>query len=67
MRWAREITRERIAATERLIRPYVRRTPIIEADAAFAALLSGRYQPEKSERVGVVLCGGNTIAVDFDR
>jgi threonine dehydratase len=35
--------------------------------AAFAALLSGRYQPEPSERVGVVLCGGNTIAVDFDR
>ena len=35
--------------------------------AAFAALLSRRYQPERSERVGVVLCGGNTIAVDFDR
>jgi threonine dehydratase len=35
--------------------------------AAFAALLSRRYQPEKSERVGVVLTGGNTIAVDFDR
>ena len=29
-----DITRERIAATERLIRPYIRRTPIIEIDAA---------------------------------
>jgi threonine dehydratase len=33
--------------------------------AAFAALLSGRYQPEPSERVGVLVCGGNTTAVDF--
>ena len=28
--------------------------------AAFAALLSGRYQPKSGERVGVVVCGGNT-------
>ncbi|MBV9967204.1 MAG: threonine/serine dehydratase [Alphaproteobacteria bacterium] len=35
--------------------------------AAFAALLSGRYEPAAGERVGVVLCGGNTVAVDFDR
>ena len=35
--------------------------------AAFAALLSGRYRPEPDERVGVILCGGNTGAVDFDR
>jgi threonine dehydratase len=35
--------------------------------AAFAALLSGRYQPQPDERVGVVLCGANTTAVDFDR
>jgi threonine dehydratase len=35
--------------------------------AAFAALLSGRYEPRLDERVGVVLCGGNTVAVDFDR
>jgi len=27
---------------------------------AFAALLSGKYQPEEDERVAVVLCGGNT-------
>jgi len=35
--------------------------------AAFAALLSGRYEPRSGERVGVLLCGGNTVAVDFDR
>jgi threonine dehydratase len=33
--------------------------------AAFAALLSGRYKPRLGERVGVVLSGGNTVAVDF--
>lgn len=33
--------------------------------AAFAALLSRRYEPQRGERVGVVVCGGNTTAVDF--
>ena len=32
--------------------------------AAFAALLSGAYKPEKDERVGVILCGSN---VDLDK
>jgi threonine dehydratase len=35
--------------------------------AAFAALLSGRYDCRAGERVGVVLSGGNTTAVDFAR
>jgi threonine dehydratase len=35
--------------------------------AAFAALLSGRYKPQPGERVGVLVCGGNTSAVDFAR
>ena len=35
--------------------------------AAFAALLSGRYEPRPGEHVGVLLCGGNTVAVDFNR
>ena len=35
--------------------------------AAFAALISGVYHPQGEERVGVVLSGGNTIAVDFGR
>jgi threonine dehydratase len=35
--------------------------------AALAALISGRYRPAPGERVGVLLCGANTNAVDFDR
>jgi threonine dehydratase len=33
--------------------------------AALAALLSGAYRPLSGERVGVVLCGGNTDAVSL--
>ena len=32
---------------------------------AFAALHCGAYQPQAGERVGVVISGGNTTAVDF--
>jgi len=35
--------------------------------AAFAALLSGAYAPAAGERVGVVVSGGNSTAVDFAR
>ncbi len=35
--------------------------------APLAALLSGRYEPRSGEHVGVLLSGGNTVAVDFDR
>jgi threonine dehydratase len=35
--------------------------------AALAALTSGRYRPAADERVGVILCGANTTAVDFGR
>src|SRR5262245_376429 len=37
------------------------------AGAAFSALISGRYQPRPGERVGVMVSGGNTTAVDFGR
>jgi threonine dehydratase len=33
--------------------------------AAFAPLLSRRYKPAPNERVGVLLCGANTTAVNF--
>jgi threonine dehydratase len=33
--------------------------------AALAALTSRQYVPEMHERVGVLICGGNTAAVDF--
>jgi threonine dehydratase len=35
--------------------------------AAFAALLSGAYTPAGGERVGAVVSGGNSTAVDFAR
>jgi threonine dehydratase len=34
--------------------------------AAHAALLSKKYQPGKDENVGVLICGGNTTAVNFE-
>jgi threonine dehydratase len=35
--------------------------------AAFAALLSGRYRTRPRQRIGVLVCGANTDAVDFGR
>jgi threonine dehydratase len=35
--------------------------------AGLAALTSKKYAPTKGERVGVLICGGNTTAVDFSR
>ena len=35
--------------------------------APLAALLSGRYQPRPGEKIGIVVSGGNTVAVDFGR
>ena len=35
--------------------------------AAFAALLSGAYRPAAEERVGVLVCGANTTAVDLGK
>jgi threonine dehydratase len=35
------------------------------AAAPFAAQLSGRYKPEAGSRVGVLVSGGNTTAVNF--
>jgi threonine dehydratase len=32
---------------------------------AMAALLSGAYKPAAGEKVGVLVCGGNTTAVQF--
>jgi threonine dehydratase len=35
--------------------------------AALAALISRQYVPAPDERMGVLICGGNTSAVDFER
>lgn len=34
--------------------------------AALSALTSGAYQPQRAERVAVIISGGNTTAVNFD-
>ncbi|HYL64669.1 MAG TPA: threonine/serine dehydratase [Candidatus Methylomirabilis sp.] len=35
--------------------------------AAFAALLSRRYEPQPDERIGVLVCGGNTTAAELNQ
>jgi threonine dehydratase len=35
--------------------------------AALAGLISGGYVPARGERVGVIISGANTTAVDFGR
>ncbi|HEY4736190.1 MAG TPA: pyridoxal-phosphate dependent enzyme [Xanthobacteraceae bacterium] len=35
--------------------------------AAFSALTSGAYKPQTGERLGVIISGGNTTAVNFDQ
>jgi threonine dehydratase len=35
--------------------------------AAFSAILSGAYKPRTGERIAVIISGGNTTAVNFDR
>ena len=54
-----------IAAAQRALWATVRLVAEPGGAAAFAALLSGVYGPAAGERVGVVLCGANTSAVNF--
>ena len=61
------VTDEAILQAQELLWKILRIVAEPGGAAAFAALLSGRYQPQSGERVGVLVCGGNTSAVDFDR
>jgi threonine dehydratase len=56
-----------IRAAQRALWDVIRVVAEPGASAATAALLSGRYRPSKGERVGILISGGNTVAVDFDR
>jgi threonine dehydratase len=56
-----------IARAQRALWEIVRIVAEPGGAAAFAALLAGAYQPRPDERVGVVVSGGNTTAVDFER
>jgi threonine dehydratase len=56
-----------IRAAQRALWDVIRVVGEPGGSAATAALLSGRYRPREGERVGIVISGGNTVAVDFDR
>jgi threonine dehydratase len=59
------VTDEAIQAAQRALWNVVRVASEPGGAAAFAALLSAGYQPQANERVGVLVCGGNTGAVNF--
>ena len=66
-RFTEELTDEQIRAAQDQLWQALRVVAEPGGAAAFAALLSGRYRPQVGERVGVLVCGGNTVAVDFSR
>jgi threonine dehydratase len=69
-RWVERValvTDDAIRAAQQALWETVRIVAEPGGAAAFAALLSGLYVPTPDERVGVVLSGGNTVAVDFER
>lgn len=61
------VTDEAIVAAQNLLWNVLRVVPEPGGAAALAALHSGRYRPEAGERIGVLVCGGNTSAVDFSK
>jgi threonine dehydratase len=56
-----------IRASQRMLWDSFRLVAEAGGAAAYAALLSGIYKAGKNEKVGVLVCGGNTTAVDFGR
>ena len=54
------VSDEEIIAAQKRLWETVRVTAEPGGAAAFAGLLAGRYKPEPGERVGVIVCGGNT-------
>jgi threonine dehydratase len=60
------VTDEAIVDAQRALWRVLRLAAEPGGAAAFAALASGRYQPSPGERVGVLICGGNTQAVRFE-
>jgi len=67
-RYARQVllvSDEAICAAQRRLWDTLRIVTEPGAAAPFAALLAGLYQPGEGERVGIVLSGANTTAVNF--
>jgi len=61
------VTDEAIAAAQEALWNVLRIVVEPGGAAAFAAVLSRRYQPQPGERVGILLCGANTTAVNFQQ
>ncbi len=61
------VSDEAIVAAQKALWDVVRIAAEPGGAAALAALLSRRYIPASGERVGVVVCGGNTDAVAFGK
>jgi threonine dehydratase len=61
------VTDDAIRAAQRALWTTMRVASEPGGAAAMSAVLSGRYVPAKGEKVGVLVCGGNTTAVDFGR
>jgi threonine dehydratase len=61
------VTDEAIREAQRLLWKVLRVVAEPGGAAALAALTSGRYVARIDERIGIVICGGNTVAVDFSR
>jgi threonine dehydratase len=68
-RYAREtvlVTDDTIAEAQATLWRVLRIVAEPGGAAALSAILSGAYKPEAGERVAVIICGGNTSAVNFD-
>jgi threonine dehydratase len=61
------VTDEAIRDAQRLLWKRLRVVAEPGGAAAMAALISGVYVPSPNERVGVLVCGANTTAVNFDQ
>ncbi|MBZ5536287.1 MAG: threonine/serine dehydratase [Acidobacteriia bacterium] len=59
------VSDESIVRAQQVLWDHVRIVAEPGGAAVLAALVSGRYSPEPGERVGMVICGGNTDAVRF--
>jgi threonine dehydratase len=59
------VSDEAIRAAQEELWRVLRIVPEPGGAAAFAALLAGQYHPAAGERIGVIVCGGNTTAVNF--
>ena len=61
------VREDEIRAAQRLLWDRLRIVAEPGGAAALAGVLSAGYDARPGERIAVVICGGNTEAVDFDR